>query len=105
MLNLLLDQLNNFICFAAILFDSIWYFRNQIFHHGGELDISALLRLIHKRYFEIIAAWQELAPHPAPIWHSPPVNSWKINFDVAIRKTFSLAATVCRDSEGHVLFV
>lgn len=35
----------------------------------------------------------------------PPPAHWKINFDVAIRHSFALAVCVCRDSEGHVLFV
>lgn len=32
------------------------------------------------------------------------LDSWKLNFDVAIRKSFAFAAVVCRNSEGHILF-
>lgn len=37
-------------------------------------------------------------------WNPPTSNSWEINFYVAVRKTFSLAAAVCSNAEGHLHF-
>jgi hypothetical protein len=33
----------------------------------------------------------------------PPTGSFKVNFDNAIRKQFSVQETICRDSQGHIL--
>lgn len=104
LLNLPFDQQINFSRFAAILMDSIWFARNRIIHKGGSLIISQLLTTIHSRFQELLAAWSEKSSKPLPVWKPPPWNTWKINFDIASRKSFAFAAVVCRNSEGHIIF-
>lgn len=42
-------------------------------------------------------------PTPWEKWLPPPVDWYKINFNTAIRDSFSVQAAVCRNDEGHII--
>ncbi|KAB1201363.1 hypothetical protein CJ030_MR0G003935 [Morella rubra] len=85
--------------------DSVWFSRNQLVHHGGNLNIIHLLWTICSRYHELICVWLEKVSNLHPVWHPPPLDSWKFNFDVAIWKSLAFTTIVYRDYEGNILFV
>lgn len=88
-----------------IIMDSVWFSRNQLVHHGGNLNIIHLLWIICSQYHELICVWLEKVSNLHPVWHPPPLDSWKFNFDVAIRKSLAFTTIVYRDHEGNILFV
>lgn len=51
-------------------------------------------------------AWNEVFSHDdiRVVWSPPPVNTWKINFDVVIQSSCAFVAAVCRNAERIVLF-
>lgn len=65
----------------------------------------ALLHSVSSHYVELIEAWKDSSTHTIPVWQPPPRGSWKINFNVAIHKSFAFATAICRDSDGHILSV
>jgi len=62
-----------------------------------------LSRQINKVSLEHSIAWQHLSDlSVVEKWTPPPSSTFKINFDTAIRDTFSAQAAVCRDDHGQI---
>ena len=92
-----------FQIFADVLCDLIWFARNKAVHEGFIPDINILANLIRRTCLDHAAAWQSFSPLVKEYWSPPPASSHKINFDTAIRDHFSMQATICRDSNGHIV--
>lgn len=93
-----------FTLYAAILIDYAWFSRHLVIHHGTEIDIMHIHETIRKLFEEYQHSWSEKLEVTSTSWVPPPNGSWKINFDVAIRDSFSIGAAVCRDPTGSILF-
>jgi hypothetical protein len=50
-----------------------------------------------------MVAWKSISKPIEEKWISPPPQWFKINFDAAIRDTFSTQAAVCRNHLGHII--
>lgn len=104
-LHLPFEDFQPFILFFAILLDSLQFSKNQFVHHGIQAEPPMVIDKIRALYFKHSLAWNEvLRPTPPTLWRPPPDNVWKINFDVAVRNSYSFVAAVCRNIEGTILF-
>jgi hypothetical protein len=91
-----------FHIFAAVLCDLLWFSRNKAIHEGVIPDINALAKSIRQTSLDHAAAWKTTSASTQEHWSPPPEGTFKVNFDTAIRKQFSVQAAVCRDSKGHI---
>jgi hypothetical protein len=81
----------------------LWFHRNKAFHDGTSFDACTVAKLITKKYYQHCDAWShKLAPIPEK-WIRPPLNWFKINFDTAIRDSFSSQAAICRNHSGQLI--
>lgn len=81
-------QGRDFTLFAAIVSDTIWYYRNQVVHNNIQPDINAIILLMKRRYWEHACAWRSDEAEGSQYWIPPPPSVWKLNCDAA--------AVVCR---------
>ena len=86
-----------------MLCDLLWFSRNKAIHKGVIPNINVLAKSIRSTSLEHAATWKSPSPMALEFWSPPPVGSFKVNFDTAIQKQFSVQATVCRDSKGHII--
>lgn len=94
-----------FLLFAAILFDSLWFSRNQVVHRGIQVIPHIFIEKTRSLFLEHSIAWTNMMQlEHTPRWCPPPETMWKINFDVAIRPSCSFAAVVCQNAAGNLLF-
>jgi hypothetical protein len=92
-----------FQIFAVIACDQIWYSRNKALHEGlipNALSISRSVNQISKIH---LSAWSTHSPSLKEVWKKPDPDCFKINYDTAIRSTFSAQSAVCRDSNGFIV--
>jgi hypothetical protein len=94
---------HNFQIFASMACDILWFYRNKVLHDGLSFDAHSVSVHINKISLEHFQAWQSKSSIPMEKWTSPPLNWFKINFDIAIRDSFSAQAAVCRDSNGQII--
>jgi hypothetical protein len=92
-----------FQIYASVLCDQIWFARNKAVHEGSIPDISSLASSIRRSVLDHAATWKSSSPLVKEFWFPPPAGSYKINFDTAIRDSFLVHATVCRDSKGKII--
>jgi len=94
---------HKFQIFAAVTYDLLWFYRNKSYYEGITIDIRLILKHINTVTMEHYTAWHP--SHPVVIETCiPPTSPWMtINFDTAIRDSFSAQAAVCRNSEGRIL--
>ncbi|GLT68009.1 hypothetical protein SLA2020_402740 [Shorea laevis] len=93
---------HHFQIFAAVLCDLLWFYRNKAYHDGLLFDALLISRNINRITHEHFKAWA-LIPSPPEKWKSPPVLWFKINFDTAIRNSYSAQAAVCRNHHGNII--
>jgi hypothetical protein len=62
------------------------------------------LKIIKTITWHHLSAWQ-LGESDTAEWMPPPFGSFKVNFDVAIRPTFAVAAATLGDHSGNFLAV
>jgi hypothetical protein len=62
----------------------------QVFHHINRISMEHFI------------AWYSTPP-PLERWQPPISPDYKINFDTAIRDTFSAQAAVCHNHQGHII--
>jgi hypothetical protein len=98
----LMDQ-HKFQIFAAVACDILWFYRNKAYHDGLSYDAISVSRHINKITLEHYQAWHPSSSTLEETWTPPPTNWVKINFDTAIRDSFSAQAAICRDDKGHIL--
>jgi hypothetical protein len=94
---------HKFQIFASVACDILWFYRNKAFHDEATIDARSVLVHINKISLEHFQAWHSSSQVLMEKWSLPPLNWVKINFDTAIKDSFSAQATVCRDSQGRVL--
>jgi hypothetical protein len=83
------SEVHCFQVFASVTCDLLWFHRNKAFHDGLSFDARILAKLILNTYHQHCDAWSnKLNPIPEK-WIRPPPNWFKINFDTAIRDSFS----------------
>ena len=81
----------------------LWFARNKAVREGVIPNLSSLATSIRRTSLDHAVAWKSSSPHVKVFWSPPATGSHKINFDTAIRKTFSVQASVCRDSKGQIV--
>jgi len=94
---------HKFQIFASVACDILWYYRNQAFHNGSIFEARNVSMHINKIALEHFQAWQSISSAPLEKWIPPAPNWVKINFDTAIRDSFSAQAAVCQNSNGKIL--
>jgi hypothetical protein len=98
----LVDQ-HKFQIFAVVACDILWSYRNKAFHDGASFDAQSMSVHINKISIEHFQAWHSSSQILEEKWTPPPLNWVKINFDTAIRDSFSAQAEVCRNDKGHII--
>jgi hypothetical protein len=82
--------------------DIIWYSRNNLAHDDSKPDIPAILRQICSAFRAHRNAWVNSSlNHDA--WKPPTPGRLKVNFTVAIRKSFVVATAVLNNDQGQIL--
>jgi hypothetical protein len=94
---------HRFQIFVAVACDFLWSSRNKVYHENLSFDALNVSRKINKVSLEHMAAWKKASIPLEEKWMPPPPHWFKINFDIAIRDTFSAQAAVCRDHLGHII--
>jgi hypothetical protein len=94
------EEVWRFQILAAVVMDHIWFSRNQIIHTAQQPEIDKSIKQIFTSYRAHLSAWHSSISISA--WSPPPVGSMKANFDVAVRKDFSVAAAVLSDCHGCI---
>jgi hypothetical protein len=92
---------HKFQIFVSVACDILWFYRNKTLHDEVSFDARSVLAHINKISLEHFQAWHSSSPVLMEKWISPPLSRVKINFDTAIRDSFSAQAAVCRDSTGQ----
>jgi hypothetical protein len=88
---------------ATITCDLLWFHRNKTFHDGSAFDARILARIILKNYHQHCDAWSHKLVLVLERWTRPPPNWFKINFDTAIRDSFSCQAAICQNHMGQLI--
>jgi hypothetical protein len=65
--------------------------------------IISLASSIRRTSLDHAVAWKSSSPLVKELWSPPPAGTHKISFDTAIREQFSVQATVCKYSKGHIV--
>lgn len=98
----------HFLIFAAVLMDMTWFSHNRVVFDKVEINPKELLISIEKLSLEHLNScynhFRPVEAPPKPIWTPPHLGWVKINFDAAIRNSFSVLATIVRDPAGNFLF-
>jgi hypothetical protein len=78
--------------------DFIWRARNLLIHEGTQPSPFSAILHISNTFNHHNNAWRDLT---LPSVWMPPIASWiKENFDVVVRGSFAIAATVINDENG-----
>ena len=94
---------HKFQIFASVACDILWFYRNKALHDNVSFEARMVSHHINKISLEHFHAWHSVSRVNIETWTPPPCNWVKINFDTAIRDSFSAQAAVCRDSKGTIL--
>jgi hypothetical protein len=97
-----LEDFNKFQIFAMIACDYIWFSRNKAHHEDLVSDALAISAHINKLVQEHLLAWNSSLPRILEVWQKPRFPYIKINYDTAIRDSFSVQAAVIRNSSGTI---
>jgi hypothetical protein len=89
--------------FAVVACDSIWFARNKAHHDNIIPNALDLTVTINRIVLEHRFAWASQQPQPSAVWLKPCSLFLKINYDIAIRDSFSAQAAVCRDFTGSII--
>ena len=98
-----LEDQHEFQIFTVVACDILWFYRNKALHDNVLFDARSVLAHSNKISLKHFLAWRSSAMVTVEKWSPPPLNWVKINFDTAIRDSFSTQAVECRDSLGRVL--
>jgi ribonuclease HI len=97
------EDKHKFQIFAAVACDILWFYRNKAYHDSLSFDARSVSMHINKISLEHFQAWHISSQIMDDIWTPPPCEWVKINFDTAIRDSFSAQAAVCRNDKGQIL--
>jgi hypothetical protein len=79
-----------FQIFAVVECDQLWFARNKAYHDdlvSNALVISTTINKISKEHH---FAWKNKSALPLAVWSKPNPPFYKINYDTAIRASFSV---------------
>jgi hypothetical protein len=96
-------ETHRFQIFATVAFDYLWFIRNKAYHDGTIPNALLISTTINKIAPEHFSAWKTKYDKTPEVWKSPSPPFFKINYDTAIRASFSAQAAVCRDSTGSII--
>lgn len=102
LLGISLEDFHQFQFFAVNAIDMVWHQHNRVVHGEDGIEILHLVDRVRRTSLSHLAAWKSFCPLSPPVWY-PPLWCIKINVDVAVRSSFSMAACVGKDSLGNVL--
>jgi hypothetical protein len=97
-------EVRNFQISTLIVMDQIWLARNKLIHDSIQPAPLTVLKLIKITTLNHLSAWNS-SDLASSDWVPPPLGYLKVNFDVAIRPNFAVAASTLRDHEGNFLAV
>jgi hypothetical protein len=95
---------HKFQIFAVVSCDLLWHYCNKAYHDALFFDAIQVSRHINKIAMEHFVAWHNVSP-PMERWLPLICVGYKINFDSAIRDTFSAQAAVCRNHKGLISMI
>jgi hypothetical protein len=94
-------NVRKFQLFVALTLDLIWRFMNLLIHKGVQPSPIKAIHQISCSYKFHLEAWNVIAL-PA-LWLPPAVGWVKVNFEVAVKGSFAVAATVISDERGDIV--
>jgi hypothetical protein len=102
MIGILQAEAYMFQIFAAVACDYLWFTRNKAHHDGLIPNALVISSTINKTVLEHHSALTTKLVKTPEVWkcHSP---YFKINYDTAIRDSFSVQVAVCRNSTGSII--
>jgi hypothetical protein len=93
---------HRFQIFATMACDLLWHYHNKAFHDTLSFDAIQVSQHINKISMDHFTAWHQV-PFSVEHWLPPTSLSYGINFNTAIRYTFSTQAVVCCNHWGHII--
>jgi hypothetical protein len=92
-----------FQIFAAVACDQLWFSRNKAHHDKIVPNALTISTTINKLVLEHHSAWSSSLIRTPKIWQKPYSSFYKVNYDTAIRPSFSAQAAVLRNISGSVI--
>jgi hypothetical protein len=89
-LRILLADIHLFQIFDVVLCDLLWFSKNKVVHKGVIPDIKVLANSISRTTIDQAIAWKSSSLIAHEFWSPFLASSFKVNFDTAIRKQFSV---------------
>lgn len=84
------------------MIDQIWFDHNWLIHKNVIPVISTNLETISNVIQNHLQAWKS-SSFGQSIWQPPPIGSLKLNFDVATKEDFAIAAAILSNDKGEIL--
>lgn len=92
-----------FQIFAAVACDQLWFSRNKAHHDKIIPNAITISATINRLVLEHHSAWSSSMIRSPEIWQEPFPHFYKVNYDTAIRPSFSAQAAVIRSFSGSVI--
>jgi len=92
-----------FQIFAAVACEQLWFSSNKAHHDKIVPNAITISATINKLVLEHHFAWSISLIRTPEIWQKPRSPFYKVNYDTAIRPTFSAQAAVIRSFFGSVI--
>jgi hypothetical protein len=86
-----------------VAYDILRFYINKAFYDRASFDARFVMMHINKISLEHFQAWHSSSQTLEEKWTPPPPNLVEINFDTAIRDSFSAQAAVCLNDKGHII--
>jgi hypothetical protein len=92
-----------FQIFAAVACDQLWFSRNKAHHDKVLPNALTISATINRLVLEHHSAWSSSMIRSPEIWQKPCLPYYKVNYDTAIRSSFSAQAAIVRNFSGSVI--
>jgi len=92
-----------FQIFAAVACDQLWFSMNNAHHDKIIPNAITISATINRLVLEHHSAWSSSMIRSPMIWQKRCPPFYKVNYDTAIRPTFSAQAAVIRSLSGSVI--
>jgi hypothetical protein len=102
-LNILIAERHRFQVFATVACDLLRFHRNKALHDKNIFNARTVANLITSTFHHHCDAWLDQIDPINEKWIRPPLHWFKINFDTAIRDSFSSQAAICRNHNRHLI--
>jgi hypothetical protein len=100
-LDIPIHDARRFQLFGSITMHLLWFSRNRLIH---DVVIPSPSKVLHQILFTLdkhILVWKDRSS--PSLWFPPLLGSFKGNFNVAIKGSFSVAAATISDSSGSII--